>query len=1023
VVKTTNVVGRTGVHVEYEGAGTLSGDGDLFTLDGEDRGRLTAEPGKTVTARGHFVGTPVPYSLVADWVEFDPEHIEAANVRVTLDEKIWPAGSAQSQSGLPPGPGAAPALLGEMRADKMRVDKREILLSGKAHIDGITQQSEAWTIDAETIRLQGDFSDQRTLRTDMLTLIQAQGGFRARLGDRLEAEGATLDGTKERIRIEGAPAHLTLLGADWQSPWIQYDMANMLLSSDTGSMRSRIGSPGPSWSIEYESMQPFDQGDTTILVLRNPRLRNGSRQLFAEWTLFWVDRNEWRKSGTRTISEAMEGTRLRVGEPDQDPTRARAPVAPRVRQQNPFNLPGTLFDIQSNPILRVLSEVYIEGNIEIFDQAERKSRASAIYLDIVEMHGWIQDANIGIDVDVRGFRQRLRARAQWMRISPEPALRAEKAEITSCDFDEPHYVVETSDLRIRPKSNVQDQRVAYDVSARGNSIHFENGIRLPLPPLVYETDEEGNPLVDRFVLGNSAKYGAAVRATVNAELGPIGEATGKAIANVLHFPEADIRGNWHYNVGILGSRGILLGPALDLRAGDKFRMNMEFDAIPDRGADKGLVRVDEDDRSLLRTWFHARARYTVERQEWWDLAVSTQSDAGVQSEFFERDYLHYEEKDTYLHWRKSKDDWYLNGSLKYQLDDRRDVDELPSLGAYLGRTELGEAFGNPYYYTGRVDGGYLRRRDGDPRYYKPFEDGLGDRELARIDTEHSLEEPFGLGVLGARATPYVKARATSWSEGADPNESPTRAALIAGIDLTTTFWKRFTSGSIHTITPTIGFRQDFASQDQGGDPVHIDLTDDPYTGRFVDLGLRTRWWIPDTQRALDLDLRIAHGSDLAEGEQDGWQPLAVVGNFLTYYKNIPIAMTHDGRYDLSSGETVYSLTSLGVEPWQNVGLQFGYQRGLSTDEMERLFESASIAVRWRMSAKWEIEAGQSYAIASDTGVGNEFLLRRLGHDFVTEIGFGYRSGEGSTFAIGFEPRIAYKRSSLGILDHLLGEYH
>ncbi len=85
--------------------------------------------------------------------------------------------------------------------------------------------------------------------------------------------------------------------------------------------------------------------------------------------------------------------------------------------------------------------------------------------------------------------------------------------------------------------------------------------------------------------------------------------------------------------------------------------------------------------------------------------------------------------------------------------DRRDVDELPSGGAFLGRTQITEVFEHPVYYTGRADFGILRRRDGDARYYRPFEDGLGDRDVDRFDTEHSLESPFDLGVLAARGTP------------------------------------------------------------------------------------------------------------------------------------------------------------------------------------------------------------------------------------------------------------------------------
>ena len=87
-------------------------------------------------------------------------------------------------------------------------------------------------------------------------------------------------------------------------------------------------------------------------------------------------------------------------------------------------------------------------------------------------------------------------------------------------------------------------------------------------------------------------------------------------------------------------------------------------------------------------------------------------------------------------------------------------------------------------YTGSLDAGYLRRREGDPAYYPPFGaspgnpagDGFGDREVARADTEQRLEAPFELGFAGLRATPWVSARLTAWDRGIAPDLSPTRAA-------------------------------------------------------------------------------------------------------------------------------------------------------------------------------------------------------------------------------------------------------
>lgn len=1048
-LQTTDVRADGSVHVDHRGKGGLVGDGDHFTLDEKGLGRLWADAGRRVSARGKFAGAAMPYAVEADWVEFDREHVEASEVRMRLDESAAEKADVQARdASAKPGdaraepavavagvaseavyhpiaaPGATqdpgdgmPARLNEFRARRVRVDRHEVLLTGAAHVDGATRQGEEWLVEAETIRLRGEFQDTRRLRREDVLSVDAEGGFLARLGRRMSARGESMNAVPGRVRIVGAPAQLELLSAEWQSTSIEYDLTNMLLSTDTGTVRARIGSPGASWSIDYESMQPFDQDDDTILVLRNPRVRFASLQMRADWMLFWVDRDQWRKSGLAVVSQAVEGDPLRVTA--TAPAEQAAPVNPNA----PFDVPDLLAEMRNSQLFRVLSEAYVEGNIEFFDQGERTGRAQAVYLDVKDQQGWIQEADVSVDVSLRGFDRKLRAKAKWMRIAPGPVLHAQDAEITSCDYDTPHYVIETSNLRMTPKRNVEDQRVAFDVSARGNSLRFESGFRLPLPPLVYETDAEGKPLVDRFVLGNSAKYGAAVQATLNAELGPIGTAAGKAIANVLRIPDADIRGNWRYNVGILGSRGVLLGMGLDLRAGDSFKMLAEVDGIPDRRSDRGLVRVEEEDRSLLRTWFRTRARYTTRPGEWFDLALSSQSDPGVQSEFFEREYLRYERKDNYLHWRKATEDWYLNASAKVRFDDRRDVEELPSAGVFMGRTPLATWFETPIYYDGRADFAYLRRHDGDARYYRPFEDGLGDRDVRRFDTEHRLEAPFDLGVLQARGTPYVRARGTLWSEGADPDAEPHRLALIAGFDATTTFWKRFESGSIHTITPSIGVHQDLLSEESTGELVRIDQVEDPIEGRFFDFGVRSRWWRPDTIEKIDVDVRASYGSQLPDGQRSGLQPLAVLGELLTYKGDVPIGVTHDGRYDTHSGNTTYSLTSVGFEPWENVGVELGYQRGLSTIGQSRLFESASVAARWRWTTKWEFEFGQSYAIASDTGVGNSFVLRRLGHDFVVELEAAFRSGEGSTLAINFQPAIAWRRSGLGLLDRWLGVYH
>lgn len=1004
----TNVEARGQVHAVYaaaEGQGALDAQADRFTIDGTGKGRLSAGAGRRVTARGRLPGALAAYALTADWIDFDPESVRASRVEGGLVDRE--------------SVGAKTAMLRELRGDSLEADRQRVLLEGKAYIAGASMPGEDWSLDAGSIRIQGDFSDPALIGVDRVRNLVAQGGFEARMGSRGVARGEKLEGVPGQVRFEGRPAELAVLDAEWKAPWIEYDMTNMLLATDKGEITSRPGAEGTSWSLAYDSMQPFDQGDTTILVLRNPRLRYGSTQLAADWTLFWVDRDEWQRSGRQAIKSTTGPNDLLVRSAEGPATATGQGRAP----PNPWQ--ARLEELRKSPIFRLLSEVYVEGNVELYQVGDRSARAGALYFDLVDEHGWIQDADVVVDLELRGEPRTVRAKAEWMRISSGPTLRADTAVLTACDFDEPHYVIETTDLRLTPQANEVDNRVAFQVTAEGNAIRFEDGVRLPMPPLVYETDAEGNPLVDRLVLGNSAKYGAAIGASVNAQLGTIGLAVGDIAKVAFGLPDIPIKGGWNFDVRYLGSRGLLLGAGLDLRIGDKLDIGLEADTIPDRRDDSGLVRVDRDDRSLLRTWLHSRSRYWIERgddAEWVDLAFSYQTDPGVQSEFFERDYLAYEQKDNYLHWRKANGSDYYSGTAKVLLEDRTDVAELPSVGFLRGRKEITRWWSNPVYHTGSVDAAYLQREDGDPRYYDPFPDGLGDREVLRADTVQRIEMPFPLGVMAANMTPYVEGRGTVWSEGVEENQSPAQASLVAGIEATTTFWKRSAGGTAHTLSPTIGVRTDVVDAESGGDPVRFDRTEDPYLGTFVDVGARARWWKPDAPDRLDVDVRASIGENAQADQQDGLQPIAFLGGYYTVLGGFPFAVTHDARYDVREDQTQYSAFAVGFEPLRNLGIEFGHNYGRDAND-DTLYEAASARARWRWTTKWEIEASQSQSLIERKALGSDFVLRRLGHDFILEFEIGYRAGEGTRFGVGFQPRLSWRRSSLGLIDQWLGIYH
>ncbi|MEY2745675.1 MAG: hypothetical protein RL112_717, partial [Planctomycetota bacterium] len=1022
VASGVEVLARTRVRVSWLGEAAFTGEGDRFWMHKDGRMRLDAAPGERLSVSGRLAATSLDYDATATWLERSsaPPSLELAAPLLLL------------RDGAPRRPGAT--VLRRLEARRLKVDSTSILLEGAAstgapgqpeweagstRLEGWDVEGREWRVQAGSIRLRGDFREARRLETEDIQSLVAQGGFRAEFGDSLSATGERLDGVPGRLRFEGRPALMRLEESEWESEWIQYDLVNLLLSTDAGELRSKTGATGVSWALRYDSLQPFYQQDSTILALRNPRLRAGQRQMRADWMLFWLDRERWRRGGLRVIKSGL-------GEPD-----LRSRDLPALAEGSPPSqvagaarpadkLMGAQFGVV--PLSDALSEAYIEGNIEYYDSGERQARAAAVYLDLVEQHGWIQQGDLSIELSLRDRPERLRVKSDWLRISNTPAgaeLRAASAVLSSCEYDQPHYVIETGDLRFVPRQESKDARVAYSVAARDNAIRFQNGFKLPLPSIVFETDERGNPLVDRLVLGNSARLGTQIRASINADLGSLGLGFGRIFAGAIGLPSTDIRGGWNYDVGLLGSRGVLLGAELDLQIAKRFRLKTSIDAIPDEGDDKGFVRVERDERNLLRTWVRARGRYDLGPGEWIDIVGSVQSDPGVQSEFFENDYIAYEQKDVYLHWRKAREDWYASTTAKAIVDDRTDTQELPSALLYLPRKRIGGLLGGDAYWTGTATAANLRRYEGDPAYYAAYADGLGEREVLRATVDQRIELSMATGQAGIRATPYLQGSARIWDRGEDPGQSASRAALIAGVELSTTFWKRSTGGAVQTLTPSLGARSSLLDHESEDQPVYFDVAERRIEGEVLEAGLRTRWNSPLSKQRFDADARLERR--IVPGETETL-PLRVLAEYLTWLGDVPIGLQHDGQYELDDALSPYSRTSLGFEPSPSLGFELGYAQARDSDE-EQLFEAVSAAMRWRWTTKWEVQLQQSLSLLDDASLGNQMLLRRLDHDFVTEIEVSYRAGEGASFSLNLLPRLSWRRQGLGLLDSWLGLYH
>ncbi len=1024
-IEASRVTATGRVEVRHTGELELAGAGELFTLDADGKGRLETKDDKRVSAWGRFADSSLPYEMTATYVEFDPTTLQSADPRIYIDATLLPV--------LPRGV-AEPGFT-EASGDTLRVEGTAVWLLGHAHVEGVDRTGSKLVLDASTIRLDGDLDRAKELDENRwIRAIEATGGFQATYDDQGIASGDSFLFTRERAVLHGNPAHFALGGMHVTSAQIDVDLVAFLVTTKSGALWSEVGdSP---WRVEFASMQPIPRGTETLFVLREPSIVQGETSARAAWAVAWIDVLVWARRG----NEVLWG-RPKEGEEPELP-KPRMPERDLV--ENPFRR------IVNEEVGRFVEKLYLEGDVEILEGEERSARADALLVDLREHTGYMQNAEVVTSIDVFGDRERVRTRAANLRMTANGSLHAKKATLTSCDYAEPHYVVQTGQLSLDPRPDG-----TWTISAKKNLLRFGEGVQLPLPGiggLVLDDDGDIKGFetstgevwgVETVGVGDSGRFGTEVKTGFRTEAGNVGLGVGKLAG----FKGRTVRGRWKYDGSYLGSRGVLLGVGLELRERDPAKapdqqawLNLYASGVSDSGEDRGYVRVDEADRDSYRAWYRARGRYPLSRTEWIDVALTYQTDPGVQSEFFERLYTRFEQRDNELHYRRAEGSDYFQASVKARLEEfRTDVEELPSAGYYHGATPIGRAGPLEFDYSGAIDVAYLRRRQGtigNPSAAQQIEgftefseevftDGLGDREAARIDSQHELFSPFQLGFSGLRARPFLEAQLTAWDRGVDEENQPSRAGFFGGAEVATTFWKR-TSSSLTSVTPSARVSEEIEIFDSGGDPVRFDSIDDPIDGDQTEVGLRTRWEKLEEPRMVDLDLRSIRRTDRTEGAED-MQLFAALADIRTPVFELPFAMRVDYRFDVDNSETEYSRSAMGISPLEDLQVELAYTRGpivhdpilaaaLRQEVNDPRFEAISGKVRLRLTPKWEVEVSQTYSLTDDGRLDAELTLRRFGHDFLMELGIGTRSGEGASFGIALVPLAGWRPKRLGLLE-------
>ena len=1005
----------------------LRGAGERLVLRADGSGELRPLPGERLELDGHLPKDDTTFSMSCRTAEFSSKHL------IAEDPDLRAQGPGVELGGSLPSGGRLRAVAGRMASDET-----SILLTGGAHISQAGSEGTEWFLYADKVLLTGtpEAREQPTLETfrDLL----AWDGFVASFGGELRATGDSLQLLRESetLRLAGDPAVIELPAFQWAATRFELDLDHRRRARRAGlaaEQRVDAGVVAPELLLDRAGDLPRrdDPGHSRA----GDRLaRRGAARLLGPV----LDRqprmaeHEPRRPGRRGADRGAA---------------ARDHAAPSAAPRQPLRAHP------SRGRRRVAARDLLRGQRLLLQGGRRMARVDSIYLDLVDGHGWIRDIDLAIDLPFMEGRP-LKLRAQWMRHSADGSFFASDAVATTCDHEEPHYVVRIGDLRIDPRKKERKRKPSdgpgegpvveddgWEISTRNTSLGLSNQLEVPLPRLALPVTPDLQLDTERLSLGgmhplrfgSDSKLGTFVGTTVRRELGWLAEGVHKLLLRA-EAPEIDLdgqtdyRASWNNDRGLLlgltselGGRGPLLGPVRHRRPVRQRRRRG-----PDPGSRGGPQRV-------ARLVPHARAlldrRGRVARPGR-DGADGRRRAVGVLRERVPRV-------------RGARVLPALAPGQRPRLPGRhrRGVPQrLPERDRHPG--SAARAHAQRHRRTDRRDPvalqlGLLVRlpaaRDRRPEHPLALRralpvhrlpppgggdtsDGWGEEQTLRFDTSQRLEAPVALGFAGLRATPFVEARGTAWQIGADVNsktgavsaEDPTRIALLGGAELGTAFWRRFPGGVRHLVAPFIGFRADLFLEDEGEPLVPFDQVENPIDGRFFDLGVRNRLESKLSGSYLDVELVETYAEEAADGTITGWLPLEVNAKALTRLGSVDVGITHDALYDLETDLTPYSRTIFGVDPLPNIGVEMGYHS--ARDQAgQSLYNALSAGALYALSAKWEIEGRYVFSTQGDGRLSSEFELRRLGHDFVFQVSTRFQEGEGGGTSFQFDviPLVTY----------------
>ena len=747
--------------------------------------------------------------------------------------------------------------------------------------------------------------------------------------------------------------------------------------------------PQEGTQVQTKSIESAEEGDAMVYRISELHLTSPGLEVRADQVTIWFDGALYRE--LLGLDEATSPAPESIDRPP-------SPVFRGLWSRRVLTALGLPEDD------RLIREIRLDGHVEIFGQemelrcerlqdwpAEGRSLATDVVLDLPPgmggPNGWP-----------------LRMTAATVAENPDGSLLALDAAISTCLDRPPHYNVFFEELLAEPTGEKDDDFVW---KPSGGWLELGGLPFLPVPTPDFSAGS--NFLGFRgIVFRSSRRLGNAITPRFG------GRRTweeGRRSLEWVFEPTYSTDRGWPLELSLMAKTPGYEGE-LNL-----FHLN---DEGPDRHALRNSLARPDDSRDRLR-WYN---RWILDEHWWLDANLALTSDALVDPEFFQRDWLDNDDAESELYLRRRGVDTYFDAAAVYRLDDvgftpiegfgkppgpaPQSLDVLPKLRfedfsttyADIPTGSLGNADReSPLNFSWGAEVGQFRLRDRDlvASRGRTF---TGLPSLSRTRGRFWSEAALPVDVGGFFLRPGVRLTGSLWEDDTVLAEQDEQLHTEAFFETGVVMEKRYVDGWRHRVLPQLRFRSRTANREAQGPLIDFDGNDILSDGEVMEFSLRQFFYAPDSNSPwLDVNLLLpwyTDGTDLLDspiapfprGPQSagaGPAELRVTWTPGDYAESLE-GLRWDARlrHDFNRAETEEIFTRVLVRP--DSSLYYGadyYEVNRSSNDVA----IGSLFGGVRFSEEWAVGFRQSENFDGEAGLRSAWAAQHYGHDFLFEFGY------------------------------------